>query len=146
MCNDYRKPTTHKELMDAVKDVDDNFVTLLQTLVSFKGESDKPINKKDLETYPFFKEIPMGELVTIVRRNNLFGDYLNFDTFMKKGGAFGNHFHEDIIESAEIIKGKVIDKIDNKVYKNGDVMHFDKGEKHEPVALEYTVLKVLFKS
>jgi len=146
MCKDYNKPTTHRELMNAVKDVDKNFLTLLQTLVSFKGESNKPINKKDLETYPLFKDIPIGDLVTIIRRKNLFNDYLNFDTFMKKGGAFGKHFHDDIIESAEIIKGKVIDKIDNKIYNEGDVMHFEKGVKHEPIALEYTVLKVLFKS
>jgi len=146
MCSDYKKPNTHRELMDAVKDVDENFLTLLQSLISFKGKSNKPINKKELEAYPFFKEIPVSDLVTIVRRKNIFHNYLNFDTFMKKGGAFGNHFHDDIIESAEIIKGKVIDKIDNKVYNEGDVMQFEKGQKHEPIALEYTVLKVLFKS
>ena len=146
MCNDKSKPTTHKELMKAVKDVDENFITLLQSLLSFRGESDKPINKKELESYPLFEEIHLSELVTIVRRNNVFGDYLNFDTFMKKGGAFGKHFHNDIIESAEIIRGKVIDKVDNKVYYEGDVMHFDKNQKHEPIAMEYTVLKVLFKS
>jgi hypothetical protein len=147
MCNDFNnKPTTHAELMKAVKDVDDNFVTLLQSLLSFRGESDKPINKKDLESYPLFEKIYLSELVTIVRRNNVFGDYLNFDTFLKKGGAFGEHIHNDIIESAEIIKGKMIDKIDGKIYYEGEVMHYDKGQRHEPVALSETKLKVLFKS
>ncbi|MGB1216437.1 MAG: hypothetical protein ACPG5P_01090 [Saprospiraceae bacterium] len=69
----------------------------------------------------------------------------NFDTIMLKGGEFGKHFHEDVIESAEVLSGKMLDKITGEVYHKNDVMHYEKGEHHTPIALEDTVLKVIFK-
>lgn len=145
MCIEHLKKASHKDIMQAVKEVDSNFITLLQTLDAFNGHTEKPINRYDLLSYPFFKWIPLNEYVKIRRRNNYFKTYLNFDTKVKKGGAFGKHFHNDIIENAEIIEGEMIDKVNGKIYKSGEIMHYEKGEKHEPEALEDTILKVIFK-
>ena len=64
---------------------------------------------------------------------------------MEKGGCFGEHFHDDIIESAEVVYGELLDTSTDEVFKKGDVAHYEKGVKHTPVATEKCLLHVLFK-
>ena len=118
---------------------------MMSTLNNFNGVSNDPINYKDLIDFPLLEWKVLNDKVKIRRRNMLFGDYINFDTEIKGGGEFGKHFHLDVIESCEIIKGSMLDLYDNKVYHKNEVMHYEKGEVHKPIALEDSVLKVIFK-
>lgn len=119
---------------------------LIKTVANFNAKTAiVPINIKDLNDYPFMVWVELNEYVKIRRRANRFGDYLCFDTKMIKGGEFGEHFHTDIIESAEVIYGELLDTSDSEVYKSGDVAHYEKGIKHTPVATTDTLLHVLFK-
>ena len=108
-------------------------------------ESVKPINRADLETFPFMVWVKINDNVEVRKRKNRFDTLLNFDTRMKKGSEFGEHFHDDIIESTEVISGKLLDLIDDKIYESGDVAHYGRGIKHTPIATEDTLLHVLFK-
>ncbi len=130
------------EIMKKMQDAHDD---IMRVLDAFNNKIEIPINRESLEKFPLLEWVEINELIKVRRRKNLFGDYLNFDTQMKKDGEFGKHFHDDMIESAEVISGKMIDMIDSKVYETHDVMHYEKGEHHQPVALEETLLKVIFK-
>lgn len=105
----------------------------------------RPINIKDLETFPLHKWIPLNDKVDIRKRKKRFGNYLCFDTRMKENGRFGQHFHNDIIESTEVIYGEMLDTTNNEIYKAGDIAHYEKGEIHTPIATKDTLLHVLFK-
>lgn len=109
------------------------------------NEAVKPINRQDIESFPLGVWVSINDKIKVRKRKNRFKTYLNFDTVMEKGAEFGEHFHNDIIESCEVISGKLIDMLDNKIYNIGDVAHYDKGTKHKPVATEKTLLHVLFK-
>lgn len=133
--------------IDILTAIRDSHKTLLRTVKAFNNDL-KPsggINKKDLEAFPLFVWVDLNENIKVRKRKNVFGEYLNFDTEIKMGGEFGRHFHDDIIESCEVISGKMQDAEDGAIYEVGDIMHYEKGEPHIPIALEYTVLKVLFK-
>lgn len=95
--------------------------------------------------FPLLEWVKLNDKVSIRRRKMLFKTYINFDTKIKAGGEFGEHFHDDVIESTEIIKGTILDLYDNTTYGENDVMHYEKGEKHTPIAIEDTLLKVIFK-
>lgn len=131
-----------------VNEMNEAHSCLVRTLEAFNGENVRPINKASLMSFPLFKWVYLDETtkkVRICRRKMLFGDHFNFDTEMEEGGEFGKHFHADLIESAEVIKGRMKDMVDGKIYSEGDVMHYEKGERHTPIALEKSMLKVIFK-
>jgi len=139
---DYRQDRL--DIMNAIRNSHKN---LLSTVKSFNNEVKKqnPINKKDLDSFPLFVWVDVNEKIKVRKRKNVFGEYLNFDTIIEIGGEFGSHFHNDVIESCEVISGKIQDLEDGKIYLEGDIMHYDKGHPHTPIALEKSVLKVLFK-
>lgn len=137
---------SHTELKKEMSRVNKDFNSLLETLNNFNNKDvDLPINKEELENFPFLQWVLLNDKVKMRRRNNLFHYYLNFDCEMKESGGLGKHFHKDLIESVEVIQGSIIDKHTNKKYKQYDVIHYNKEELHEPVALEKSLLKVLFK-
>ena len=105
-----------------------------------------PINKQDLESFPVLEWKNINESVSVMRRKSRFGEIMSFDTKMEAGSEFGEHFHDDLIESAEVISGEMVDVSENnKVYKSGDIAEYGKGIKHTPIATKETVLHVLFK-
>lgn len=130
---------------DIEKDYNNLISRLDNVLSTFRGHSSKPINYNDFEAFPLFEWISLDEKVKIQRRKMHFGDYLNFHCTLKKGGRFNEHFHEDIIESTEVIKGKVLDLMTAEMYNEGDVLTYGTNEKHDVIALEDTEIKVLFK-
>lgn len=129
----------------AYKKVKEDFNNLISIISAFNGKIHIPINKEDLIKFPIGAWVLVNELVRIRRRKQRFGDHLNFDTIMEKGGEFGSHFHEDMLESCEIEYGEMKDLEDNRIYKKGDVMEYDKGQHHTPIATKKTRLHVLFK-
>ena len=141
----YNYKEKHRLLQLRYDEVEREHEELMQVLMAFRDEIERPINKEDLEKFPLLEWVDLNDKVSIRRRNNLFGEYLNFDTKLEKDGEFGEHFHNDIIENAEIISGRMLDKLDGHIYNAHDVMHYEKGEKHQPLALEKTLLKVIFK-
>ena len=130
------------EIMLGMQLQHDNMMNILD---NFNGVNNEPINYNDLIEFPLLVWQVLNDKVRIRRRNMLFGNYINFDTEIKAGGEFGEHFHMDVIESCEIIEGVVLDLEDNVTYKQHDVMHYEKGQIHKPVALKDTILKVIFK-
>ena len=132
-----------KELMN---DVNNHFDHLIKVIDAFNGKSDEPINRVDLLRFEIGKWYELSDKVRIRRRQNRFLTYLNFDTEMLKGGEFGKHFHKDLIESCEIISGGMVDMVDGRTYKNGEVLHYEKGQVHTPIATTKTSLHVLFKA
>lgn len=118
---------------------------LKETIRAFNGINHEPINKADLLQFKVGKWYHINKDVRIRKRKERFKTYLNFDTEIKKGGGFGGHFHEDLIESTEVVSGAIRDLTDNELYLSGDVMEYGKGIIHEPIAEEDTFLHVLFK-
>ena len=135
----------HLKLKIQMHKLDSDHSNLMGILEAFNGKTHEPINYNDLLKFPLFEWVDLNCKVAIRRRNMLFKEYINFDTEIKKGGEFGKHFHSDVIESAEIIEGKVLDKNDGEVYEEGDVMHYEKNQHHTPIALIDSKLKVIFK-
>ena len=105
----------------------------------------EPIDSEQLKAFPYGVWIPLNDRVRVKRRKNRFGNYLCFDTEMQQGGEFGEHFHNDMIESTEVVYGEMFDTYDGKTYKAGDIAHYEKGQTHTPIAVKKTVLHVLFK-
>lgn len=135
---DYRNALTQK--------IQESFNKLQGAVLLFNSsKANTPINRADLESFPLMSWINLNEKVKVRKRKNRFNSYLAFDTLMKKGGKFGEHFHEDIIESAEVVSGEMIDTTTNSVYKEGDIAHYEKGIKHTSIATTDTLLHVLFK-
>jgi len=126
--------------------VEAEYLRLQTAIEAFQGKGTKEVTKEQLAAFELFKWYEVNPGVWIRRRANRFETLLNFDTTMVEGGEFGTHFHGDIIESFEILEGKVKDLIDNKIYSKGDVVNYLSGQKHHPMALEYTELNVLFKA
>ena len=147
MCKDtvYNYMLKQKTLREQIAEVDKFHKDLMEVLDMFNGKKILPINYNQLLKFPLFEWVALNDKVSIRRRKMLFGDHINFDTKILKDGEFGKHFHDDVIESTELRSGKLIDKEDNKIYYAGDVMHYDKGVSHRPVALEDTILRVIFK-
>ena len=109
--------------------------------------SSKPINAKDLDSFPLNEWRLIGDNIKARKRRNRFISYLSFDVVMEKGASFAEHFHDDVIESTEVIEGEMLDNSNEPpiLYVKGDVAHWHKGIKHTPIALKYTRLHVLFK-
>ena len=129
-----------------VKAVKKDYEALQGAIQSFNGESATAINRKELDSFPLGKWVVINDKVKVRKRKSRFGDYLNFDTIVEEGGEFGKHFHDDLIESTEIIYGSMTDLKDGEVYNEGDVMHWENGINHTPIATKKTRVHVLFKS
>lgn len=137
-----------KKTYEMLDTVNEGYSSLIDSIDKFNGVVFKPINKDSLEEFPLFEWIYLDgdtKRVKVQRRKMLFGDHYNFDTIMEAGGAFGRHFHGDMIESCEVISGRMKDLKDGKVYNSGDVMHYEKNQTHTPIALEKSKLRVIFK-
>lgn len=132
------------ELLKSVNATHERLVNAVSLFNSKKAI--KPINKEQLKSFPFFKWIPLNDKVKVYRKRDRFKEgYLCFDTVMEEGGEFGEHFHDDLIESTEVVSGEMFDTFNQRYYKVNDVAHYDKGQKHTPIATKKTVLHVLFK-
>lgn len=143
MCE--RKDMKRAEIM--MQEVESKFCYLMDTIALFnENKAITPINKEQLKAFPFGVWIELNSKVKARRRKDRFKEgYLCFDTVMETGGEFGEHFHDDLIESTEVVQGEMYDTYDGKYYKEGDVAHYDKGQKHTPIATKKTILHVLFK-
>lgn len=140
----WKKGDELKERLEVLHHYHSNLLTSIE---AFNGESENNIiNRNNLSDFPLLKWVDLNDKVRVRRRKNIFGNYLNFDTKMEKGGEFGAHFHEDMIESCEIIDGCVLDSLTNERFYSHDVMHYNKGVIHRPVALKDSILKVIFKT
>lgn len=141
----YNYKEKHSQLKKQMDELNERHNVLMSVLDAFNGENPVPINYNQLLKFPLFEWVKLNDKVSIQRRNMLFKDHLNFDTTILKGGEFGKHFHDDVIENCEILSGSLKDLTDNAIYKAGEVMHYEKGEHHTPVALEDSILRVIFK-
>ena len=103
-------------------------------------------SRRDLMLFPELVWVNINKDVKVRRKKMRFGDHIVFEGILKKGGVFFEHFHDDSIESTEILFGSLKDLNDNnRVYKQHDVMHFEKNKVHTIVALEDTELNIIFK-
>jgi anti-sigma factor ChrR (cupin superfamily) len=135
----------NKKLDKSLIDLESNYDNLINAIDSFLNDNQQPINRDQLSSFPLMVWKDIGNGISIRRKKNRFGNYLNFDTKMECGAEFGEHFHDDMIESCEVIEGELFDQLTNKYYEVGDVAHYEKGEKHKPIATKPTFLHVLFK-
>jgi hypothetical protein len=126
--------------------IDEAHEDLVKAVNRFNSDiATHPINRSDLMNFPLMQWFELNDKVFIRRRKNRFKDYLCFDTKMEADGELGEHFHADIIESVEVISGKMHDSATGLDYFTGDIAHFEKGEIHTPIASEKTLLHILFK-
>jgi len=109
------------------------------------NKSTAPINAEDLEAFPLGRWKQIGSSIRAKKKRNRFLSYLSFDIEMDDGAKFAEHFHSDVIESTEVIKGEMLDTTTGVLYIEGDVAHWEEGVKHTPMALKETKLHVLFK-
>lgn len=143
MCDKNKK----SNVVQTMEMVESKFTTLIDTIALFnEDEAIIPINREQLKEFPFFEWKEINDKVKVFRKRDRFKEgYLCFDTIMEPKGAFGEHFHSDLIESTEVVYGVMYDSYDGKYYRKGDVVHYEKGQKHTPIAKEKTRLHVLFK-
>jgi quercetin dioxygenase-like cupin family protein len=136
-----------KNVGKTMQDVESRFCSLMETISLFNSRKGvTPINKEQLKQFPIGVWIELNSKVKARRRKDRFKEgYLCFDTVMETGGEFGEHFHDDLIESTEVMQGEMYDTQDGRYYRDGDVAHYDKGQKHTPIATKKTILHVLFK-
>ena len=106
----------------------------------------KPINVEDLASFPLGEWEDLSKNISVKRRASRFGSLLSFEVKMTKDAEFSEHFHEDAIESTEVVEGEILDTSSGIVYKKGDVAHYENNIPHTPVATKDTELHVLFKS
>ena len=125
--------------------VDTSFNEMSTAISRLLDKSTKPINAKDLDSFPLGRWEKLGEKIKAKKKRNRFLSYLSFDIKMEAGARFAEHFHSDVIESTEVIEGEMLDTTTGILYVKGDVAHWHKGIKHTPIALKYTRLHVLFK-
>ena len=136
-----------KGLRDELIDLEKYHYNLVNTIESYNGSGYKNvINRSELAEFPMLVWVELNDKVSMRRRRNIFKNYLNFDTKMSEGGELGIHFHSDMIESCEVIDGLMLDLVNNKEFKAHDIMHYDKGEQHHPVAIKDSILKIIFKT
>lgn len=148
MCTQESKTLTQENYRkELIKSIDATHERLRNAVSLFNaGVAKKPINEEELRKFPFFEWIVLNHKVKIMRRKDRFnGRYLCFDTIMEEGGEFGEHFHEDLIESTDVVYGEIFDTHCQKYFKKGDVVDYSKGIKHTPIATKETLLHVLFK-
>lgn len=81
----------------------------------------KPINVEDLDAFPFGEWVHLSKNISAKKRANRFGSLLSFDIKMNKDAKFSEHFHEDAIESTEVVEGEILDTSSGIVYKKGNV-------------------------
>lgn len=116
------------------------------------GKNVVSLSKEALKNFPLMKWQKLAEGVMSRRRNVHFPDPFNpdkeiwnFDTQMIEGAMFGKHFHPDLMESCEAVRGSFINDTTGRIYKEGDIALFPHNETHEVRALENCLLRVLFR-
>jgi len=145
MFNNIFKKFFNKELEDKLIELKSSHNDLVLFLDKMNKTKSGAQTKEDLLNFPLLEWVDLNKYISIRRRNMRFGNYLNFETIVKKDGKFNDHFHPDLIESTEITFGNMIDLKTNLSYKKFDVVHYDKGVEHELKALEDSRLNVIFK-
>lgn len=150
MCERKETYTTDKHFLDRqerqkmLEELDIRHSMFLNALDNFKGKGDNNIPFAELKKFPLMKWVNLNDKVKFRKRNPL-ESYLMFDTVMTKGGEFGMHYHSDCVEYVEVISGKLVDIQTNHEYNEGEIAIYNAKEKHIPVAMEDTVLRVFFK-
>lgn len=150
MCDNKEKYKPNKvevnreERRKMLEELDIRHSMFIKTLDNFKGKGDKDVTFSELKKFPFMKWVSLSDKVKI-RKRRVLDDYLMFDTVMQKGGEFGMHYHSDCKEYTDVISGRIVDIQTNDEYNEGDMAIYDKKEKHIPVAMEDTVLRVFFR-
>jgi len=136
----------NKQLRADLGELNSSHNALVEMLDQMNTKRPGMQSRRDLMLFPELVWININRKVKVRRKKMRFGEYLVFDGILKEGGAFFEHFHDDSIESTEVISGSLKDvNNNNKVYKQHDVMHFEKNRLHTIVALEDTELNIIFK-
>jgi hypothetical protein len=135
--NDYRKEISQAIALSHQR--------LLSVVERGLNETNESINYIDIDSFPTNVWINLGDYIKVKKRNNRFGNLLNLDVHMKSGAKFSEHFHDDAIESTEVIYGEMLDVTTNTIYEKGAVVDYSFSVKHKPVALKETLLHVLYK-
>lgn len=132
---------------DMLDELDLKHDLFIDALDSFRGKGQEDIPKEVLRKFPFMEWVSLGEddKVKFRKRGKIYGNVLMFDTEMQKGGKFGMHLHSDCTETIEVISGELLDLQTNKTYISGDVVFYEKNERHIPVAIQDSILRVFFK-
>jgi len=136
----------NKQLRADLGELNSSHNALVEMLDQMNTKRPGMQSRRDLMLFPELVWININRKVKVRRKKMRFGEYLVFDGILKEGGTFFEHFHDDSIESTEVISGSLKDvNNNNKVYKQHDVMHFEKNRLHTIVALEDTELNIIFK-
>lgn len=139
-----RHTLDRKERRKMLEELDIRHSMFLNALDNFKGKGNNNIPFADLKKFPFMEWVYLNDKVKFRQRQPL-DNYLMYDTIMSKGGEFGMHYHSDCVEYVEVISGKLVDIQTNHEYNEGEIAIYNAKEKHIPVAMEDTVLRVFFK-
>lgn len=151
MCEKKKTYHSEKHILDRqerrkmLEELDIRHSMFINALDNFKGKGDHTdIPFAELKKFPFMEWVYLNDKVKFRQRQPL-DNYLMFDTYMEKGGEFGMHFHSDCVEYTEVVRGKMVDIQTNQQYNEGQMAIYGAKEKHIPVAMEDTILRVFFK-
>jgi predicted nuclease with TOPRIM domain len=116
-----------------------------QMLRNFNSdEGEEVVSVKELESLEDGVPYYVNEKVMFIKQISTNPNVLEFHTYMKPGGKFGKQSH-DVVESCEIVKGKLIEALrEDKIYLAGETVTYDKFEVHKPYTDEVSIYHVTF--
>lgn len=112
-------------------------------------EGEGLITKEELLKTDFNTWIDLGNGVKFMRiykqdKPLFFITEMNPENSPKKIAEFGKQWH-DCIEECKVIKGHMIDLIDDKEYLEGETAVYEANQKHKPVSKVFSIFEVEFK-
>lgn len=113
-----------------------------------EDEGEGLITKKELARAEYNVWIDLGNGVRFMRvyKENVPIFYItemNPDNSPNKIAEFGSQWH-DCFEGCKVIKGHMIDLVNNKEYKEGETANYEPFEKHKPISKVFSIYEVVF--
>ncbi len=109
-------------------------MTLISKLTEI--ESILTVDFSKMQSFDMFKNWNLGEsrhlkngIIAVKIRESK--DYFQFSTTIPPLVSFEEHWH-DCIEVCKIVSGRMGDKLKNKVWKSGESVAYNVGERHIP--------------
>jgi len=132
-----------EERRKTMKSFNENHSEIISMIRRFNGIDKISISFNDLDALPILEWVDINSKVK-VRKFLSTKKRLEFDTIMEDNGEFGWHYHDDCTEIVTVLKGCLVDLIDNQRYKADEEIIYVNGQEHIPVAIGDTFLRVTF--
>lgn len=112
-----------------------------QSIRDFNNAEIIDILFENMAEYPVGEEVEINDKVStkaiLVTDNKLV-----FKTVFKKGGELATHIHSNCKETIKIVRGWLLEATTGEEYTDGHTIKYKPNERHNPIALDQTLLLV----